>query len=1048
MQFLSRIPRVIDAAARYLVVAALFAASLAALSRAPRSDSTQPHATHPRFAASLLQAAPRASKLSLASAYGNLPLRFEANRGQADPRVRFLARGAGSELFLTNHEAVLVLTKPAFSNSEPPRSESAISAIFPNLAKPRASRESAALRFSLVGANSAAQVSGLDALSGATNYFIGNDPSRWRTGIPSFSRVAYHNLYDGIDLMYYGSGRDLEFDFDIAPHADPSQIRLKVEGANSLKASASGDLLIATSAGEIRLNRPAIYQFAQNRREKIEGSYVIGANNEITLHLSAYDSNRALIFDPVVQYSTFLGGTTSDAATGIFVDTNGNAYVTGMTSSTDFPTTGGVFQTNLRGTHTNVFISKLSPNGSTLLYSTYLGGTGATGDLGLGIAVDSQGNAYVTGSTSSSDFPTVSAFQTTLKSTAMNAFVAKLNPTASALLYSTFLGGSGPAGDAAAGIAVDSAGSAYVTGFTTSGDFPLQRAIQGTLKNAIGAGFVSKLSADGSSLVYSTYLGGSGGAGDLASAIVVDSANDAFVAGATSSSDFPTTTGAFQPTHNGTGLNAFITELNPTGSAISYSSFLGGSTANGGLATAIALDSSGAVYLTGLTSAHDFPISPLAAQQTFSGTGGHAFVTKIIPSGQQTPNLVYSTFLGGSNNAAFADIARGIAVDSSGSVNVTGHATSSDFPATPGAIQAAPNSAAGNAFLTRLDPSGGVFLYSTTFGGSNAKGDSGAAIALDSSGSAYIAGLTFSADFPTTPGALLPNFRASSGNSNGFVARLSANAVIDVSPATIDFGSVLLNVASQPQLVTVTNNSTATLNFSSPPALSGANVAEFSSATTCGVSLAPDKSCTVTLSFLPTVEGAATASLTFTDDDPSSPQVVPITGTGGLDFTLTGPGSESVSRGASVTFTVTVAPVDHSTQTVNLTCSGAPMDATCTLAPDTIPLDGTDAVASTVTVMAASHVTPSSRRRWMPGDLIGRGPLVVIILAMLVAFALTRRRRAVRLGFAAAALACLLFAGCGGSSGGTPTGKFTLVITGTPTDGGKVHTTTVTLTVN
>ena len=267
-------------------------------------------------------------------------------------------------------------------------------------------------------------------------------------------------------------------------------------------------------------------------------------------------------------------------------------------------------------------------------------------------------------------------------------------------------------------------------------------------------------------------------------------------------------------------------------------------------------------------------------------------------------------------------------MDGTGSANVTGVASSTDFPATPGALQSSPKSAGGNAFLTRLNPAGTVFLYSSTFGGSNPSGDSGDAIALDSSGSAYIAGQTFSADFPTTAGALLPNFRASSGNSNGFVAKLSANAVINVSPASIDFGSVLLNIPSQPQLVTITNNSSATLNFSAPPALSGAQVAEYSSATTCGVTLAPNKSCTVTISFLPTTEGVAAASLTFTDDDPSSPQVVPITGTGGLDFTLTGPGSESVSRGDTVTFTVTVTPVDNSTQTVNLTCSGAPMTLT------------------------------------------------------------------------------------------------------------------------
>ncbi|MGB9334031.1 MAG: SBBP repeat-containing protein [Candidatus Acidiferrales bacterium] len=1042
MQFISRIPRVTDSAAKYLVVAALFAASIVALLHPPSRRPNQAQVIHTHPAASPSQTAPHASKLSISSAYGHLPLRFEANRGQADPRVKFLARGSGSELFLANTEAVLVLTKSADSDSAPAKNVPAIPAILSKAARQTADRESTAIHFSMLGANSDAKVSGLDPLPGTTSYFIGNDPARWRTGIRAFSRVAYHAIYPGVDLVYYGSGRELEFDFKIAPHADPSQVRLKVEGANSLKISSTGDLRIATAVGEVRLNRPEIYQLVENRREKVEGAYVLANNNEISLQLGPYDTNRALIFDPVIQYSTFLGGTTSDSAAGIFVDANGNAYITGMTSSTDFPTTNGVLQTSLHGTHTNVFISKLTPNGSTLLYSTYLGGTGGTGDVGNSIAVDSQGNAYVTGYTSSPDFPAVNAFQSTLKNATANAFVAKLNPTATALLYSSFLGGTGANGDFAFGIAIDSAGSAYVTGMTSSGDYPLQGAIQGTLRTSGSTGFVTKFSADGSSLAYSTYLGGSG-LGDVAKAITVDPFNDAFVAGATTSPDFPTTTGAFQTTLHGGGDNAFLTELNPGGSALSYSTFLGGSSLNGGVATAVALDSSGSVYLTGATTSTDFPVTAGAAQTSATGSNFHAFISKLNPAGGGASDLVYSTYLSGSNGL---ESGAGIAVDGTGSANVTGVASSTDFPATPGALQSSPKSAGGNAFLTRLNPAGTVFLYSSTFGGSNPSGDSGDAIALDSSGSAYIAGQTFSADFPTTAGALLPNFRASSGNSNGFVAKLSANAVINVSPASIDFGSVLLNIPSQPQLVTITNNSSATLNFSAPPALSGAQVAEYSSATTCGVTLAPNKSCTVTISFLPTTEGVAAASLTFTDDDPSSPQVVPITGTGGLDFTLTGPGSESVSRGDTVTFTVTVTPVDNSTQTVNLTCSGAPMDATCTLSPATIPLDGTDAVASTVTVMAASHVPPLSRDKRTPGNFPGTIPVVVVSLAMLAAFALTRRR-AVRLSFAAAALACVLFAGCGGGSGGTPTGKFTLVITGTPTDGGMVHTTDVALSV-
>ncbi len=1068
----------------YLLVAAVSAASLALLLHAPKRQSKPAPVTNPRTAAVVAKAAPPASKLAIASAYGNLPLRFEANRGQADPRVRFLARGADSELFLAGSEAVLVLRVPdeakqeqsAADNQAPVgpglqpglfgqgRAKSDAVTVQPVsltscLAARQASheltpcparlktgpygessRERTALRFSLEGADPRAQISGREPLPGTSSYFIGNDSSRWVTGVPNFARVAYHQIYPGVDLVYYGSGRNLEFDFEIAPHADPSQIRLKVAGANSLQKSAAGEVLIATPAGEVRLNRPEIYQRAGNRRKKIAGAYALAGNNEITLQLGPYDKNRALIFDPVIQYSTFLGGTTSDVAESIFVDSSGNAYITGETMSTDFPTTSGVLQNSLHGTHNNVFISKLNNTGAVLLYSTYLGGTGPTGDFGSGIAVDSQGDAFVAGTTSSPDFPSVNPFQATLKNATGSAFVAELNPSATALLYSTFLGGSGAQGDFANALALDSSGSAYVTGVTSSKDFPLQGPIEGTFKSSGVTAFVSKFSPAGSSLVYSTYLGGSG-LSDAAFGIALDTSNDAFVTGGTDSGDFPTTTGAFQTALNGSGVNAFLTEVNSGGSAFSYSTYLGGSSTNGGNGSAVALDSMGAVYLTGSTTASDFPVTGGAAQSSVSGSNFHAFVSKIDPAGKGKSDLIYSTYLSGSNGN---DQGSGIAVDSIGSANVTGIAASTDFPATPGAMQAAPKSAGGNAFITRLNPAGSVFLYSSTFGGSSPQGDAGKAIALDSSGAAYVVGAASSSDFPTTQGSLLPNFRASSGNSNGFVTKLAANAVIGIVPSSLDFGRVLLKIPSNPQLVTFTNNSTATLNFSSAPTLSGAQVAEYSSATNCGASLAPNAACTVTVSFLPTVEGTATASLTFTDDDPSSPQVVPITGLGALDFTLTGPGSESVAKGQSITFSVTVTPVDMSTQTVNLTCTGAPMDATCTLSPTSITLDGVDAVTSTVTVTASSQLPPLARR-WRTPGLPGMIPLAVLTLAIVVVFAF-RRRRAIRLGFAAATLACVLFAGCG-SSGGAPTGMFTLVITGTPTDGGMVHTANVTLTI-
>ncbi len=437
----------------------------------------------------------------------------------------------------------------------------------------------------LVHANPSARVSGLEPQAGRSNYFIGNDPQKWRKNVPTYARVAYEGVYPGVDLVYYGnqSGR-LEYDFKVAPGADASAISLSFAGAQKMRIDgATGDLLLQVGTGELRFHQPVVYQPANDDRragaddsgrQLVAARYVLRGHHGVAFHLADYDRSRPLVIDPALGYSTYLGGSAADNAYGVAVDSSGSAYITGMTQSTNFPVTKGAFQTSNKG-KTVAFVTKLSVNGSALLYSTYLGGSGT--DFAFGIAVDAAGSAYVAGTTGSSDFPiTAGAFQTKCGGNVGNckgvpdAFVTKLDATGSALSYSTYLGGSGD--DRGFAMALDPNGNVYVTGRTGSTDFPsTSGAFQTTLKGATNV-FVTALNATGSALVYSTYLGGTGN--DQANAMALDSSGYAYVAGSTTSTNFPTTAGAFQTSLPGT-INAFVTRVNPAGNGLQYSTYLG-----------------------------------------------------------------------------------------------------------------------------------------------------------------------------------------------------------------------------------------------------------------------------------------------------------------------------------------------------------------------------------------------------------------------------------------------------------------------------------------
>ena len=628
-----------------------------------------------------------AADARISESYGKLPLHFEANQGQEHEDVRFLSRGPGYSLYLTTGEAVLAIAQPSDTG------------------------KSAALRMSLVGAARKPVVSGTDELPGKSNYFIGQDPSQWRTNVPTYAKVHYREVYPGIDLVYYGNQRQLEYDFVVAPGADPKKILLAFKGADKIEIDTQGDLVLHMGGESIRQKKPVIYQEVDGIRQEIAGSYVRKGANRIGLKVAAYDRSRPLVIDPVLSYSTFLGGSGLDQGHGIAVDAGGNAYVTGSTLSSNFPTSSGASHTGLR-----IFVTKLNPTGSALAYSILLGGSNES-SMSSSIAVDAAGNAYVTGGTSSDDFPTTSgAFQTSRRGPS-DAFVTKLNPTGSVLVYSTYLGGSNE--ELSGRIAVDAAGNAYVTGGTFSADFPTTAgAFDTTFKGADA--YVTKLDPSGSQLVYSTYLGASGN--ERGTGIAVDAAGSAYVTGVATLADpggpfthlLPTTAGAFQRGPGGLD-DAFVAKFNPTGSALVYCTYLGGADPDGG--RAIAVDVDGNAYVTGTTSAliDDFPTTAGAFQTTQTNPGARGgFVTKLNPLGSA---LVYSTyFLPGS-----------IAVDAAGSAYVTG-AAGTDFPTTPGAFQTT-HAGGGDAFITKFDPSGSSLLYSTYLGG--VEGDSGSGIAVD-----------------------------------------------------------------------------------------------------------------------------------------------------------------------------------------------------------------------------------------------------------------------------------------------------------------------------
>lgn len=789
------------------------------------------------------------------AAYGRLPLAFEANHGQTDPSVDFLVRGPGYTLFLTGGDAVFALRTTTNPPTDTDTTTGAAVAPLSSKLKPFAGKpgdltenvyDTTVLRMKLVGAKPKPTVVGLDALPGKVNYFIGNDPAQWRTHVPTYTRVQYQDVYPGIDLVYYGNPGQLEYDFVVAPGADPRAISLAFEGADAVVVGSAGDMALRVGNVELRQPKPVVYQERGGVRQLVTGSYIERDGGVVAFDVGAYDRSAPLVIDPVMSYSTYLGGGSGDQGNSIAADSAGNAYVTGSTASINFPTQNP-FQT--ANTGSVAFVTKLNAAGSALVYSTYLGGSG--GDQGNGIAVDSAGNAYVTGSTGSTNFPTQNPLQP-LNGGGGDAFVTKLNATGSALMYSTYLGGSG--GDQGNSIVLDSTGNAYVTG-AAAGGFPTTPGAYQTASG--GSGFVTKLNAAGSALVYSTYVDGSGMNG-----IAVDSAGNAYITG----------------NHSG----AFVMKLNAAGSAPMYSRLLGN-----GIGFSIAVDSAGNAYITGqaVIAGLEFPTTPGAYKACFSAPQHYTvFITKLNASGTAP---IYSTCYGSQNpnpnNSGF-----GIEVDGSGVAYVTGGGDNV-------------------AFIARLNATGSALLYGTSLGGTG--NDFGRGIAVDSVGNIYVTGST-NGGFPTTSGAYQTNF---AGAGDAFVVKLTGTPELSISqtpsanPVVVGTNltytlTVTNGGESAATGVTVTDGLPASATFVSATPSQGTCTGTGTVTCTLGI-LASGGSATVSLVVRPTVLDTLTTTVTVSANEPD---LVPANNTATTSVTVNDPIAPAISTftinfGASIT---------------------------------------------------------------------------------------------------------------------------------------------------
>ncbi len=1088
----------------------------------------------------------------IAPNYGNLPLTFELNQGQTAPQAKFVSRGKGYSAFLTAGGMVLSLR---------PNKTAAQSTL--TVATNNKSQKSASttLQFKLVGASSSPSVVGENLQPGRVNYFIGNDPSKWHRNVPTYSQVRYKNVYPGIDLVYYGNHHQLEYDFAVAPGADPRQIQFGITGANQMELDSEGNLVLQTASGELRFKSPVVYQESSGARVPVSGAYAMNDSTHIGFKVAHYDTRKPLVIDPVLVYSTYMGGSGDEQPSGIAVDSTGSVYLAGYTDSADFPlttlgsTTSGV---------PHVFVAKLDPTGSNLMYADYIGGNGQ--DYGYALALDSANNLYVTGSTASSNFPMVNPYQGSYPGS-FNAFLTKVSADGSSLLYSTYLGGNGS--DQPTSMAIDSLGSVIVGGNTSSSNYPTANAYEATANANQGGlsgnyGFLTKFSPDGSSLVYSTYLGGNsnvpyncGGTPcwpspyNAVSGVAVDNSGNAYATGITNTYNFPTTQGSYLVT-NSTQQNSivgFVNQFSGSGS-LTYSTYFFESSGILTSMNAIAVDASGSAYVTGTAfSDGTFPVTSTSICDP--GSAGFAcdfaFVTKFDPTGS---TLLYSTFLGANNNAN----PQAIALDANNDAYVLASTSSSSFSTVNG-IE--PYSSGNDLLLVEIDPAASTELFATYLGASADEYPAG--LVVDASGNLYVAGSTDSPDLPVTQGAfqnvlgggtdafimkigptsapavsftptellyaalpigstsaaqtvLLRNMGSaqlliSSIVANGDFAEtdncgssvpatgsctlnvtftptavgtrvgsvviqddaagpshlinlsgIGSGAVGMLAPASPTFASQAVGTSSVPQAVTFTNTGNSALNISNIQ-ITG----DYSETNNCPTSLAASSSCTINVTFIPTVTGTRNGTLTVNDSAANNSQTANLSGRGS-DFDLsTSSSSETINAGATATYALTVSSVGGSfLQAVALSCSGLPAQASCTFSPSTVtPGSGHGTVTLTISTAASeAQLLPvhSSHNHAMLAvwfQLQGMG-----LFGMVLAGSKSRSRKFRALILLALVVAGLLFmSGCAGGTGigpqkasgttstPTTTTSTTYTITVTGTAGSVQHSVPVTLTI-
>ncbi len=768
-------------------------------------------------AATAVPAAAGSPSRSILAHTDAVPLAFEPNRGQTDPRVRFLAHAGGSTIFLTERGIVIASTRPA-TTALAPRSRVLAQAGHAHATSGQI--KESVVQLLPIGAATQPRIVASNRLPGIVNYLIGH---RSETNIPTYAAVTYQNIYPGIDLAIQGSRTGFEYRWIVRPGADVSKIALRIEGTKRLALDAGGDVRMQTALGVMLQQRPALYQTVAGQRQTVQGGFRL-AGSTLRLWVGRHNAHLPLVIDPAIVtstqtllYSTYLGGSSYETGSGIAVNAAGDAFIAGYTDSTDFPIcpdnsgmhaycsthAGSPVQSMFGGGTTDAFVAELDPTGTQLIFSTYLGGTGQ--DSGAGIVLDAAGDVFVTGGTASTDFPICpdsggthaycsthagSPVQSMFGGGATDAFVAELNPTGTQLIYSTYLGGSSR--EVGLGIALDSMGDAFITGTTSSTDFPVcpdnagthaycashsGSAVQSTFVGGSGGtdAFVTGLNPTGTAFIYSTYLGGSS-IGDSGQGIAVDAAGDAYVTGWTDSTAFPICpdnggTHAYCASHAGNpvqsafgaGLAAFITELNSTGTELIYSTYLGGSRSD--LGFGIVLDAAGDAFVVGWTVSTDFPVCPdnggsaaycashagSPAQSTNAG-GDDAFVAELNATGTK---LIYSTYLGGSGK----DQGFGIALDAAGDAYVTGYTLSSNFPVCPssgsycasstGSPVQSTSAGGEDVFVTELNSTGMSLIYSTYLGGSS--DEEGNGIALDAADDAFVTGYTLSSNFPVCP---------------------------------------------------------------------------------------------------------------------------------------------------------------------------------------------------------------------------------------------------------------------------------------------------------